>query len=231
MLPKNAKIYITLVIVSGCAILLAAATAWSPLNLKQFAIYLGLAVLASTLKIRIPGIESTVTPNFIFLLLAINVCPFSQVVAISVIAALVQCLWRSAKRPRLVQVTFSVAALVISAAAAYEFSHLLSAGNAWSSAIGSVILGGCVYFPLNSALVAVVIGLASGQSLRQVFRPYDSWVFPYFMGGIVFAALTSVGYNQSASWKGAVILIPAITLAHIYFLNRSAHKLTAEPSA
>lgn len=231
MLPKNAKLYITFVIASGCAILLAAATAWSTLNLKQFTIYLGLAALASTLKIRIPGIESTLTPNFVFLLLAINACPFSQVVAISVVAALVQCLWFSSKRPRLVQVAFSVAALVLSAAAAYQLSHFLLAGNAWESAIGNVILAGCIYFPLNSALVAVVIGLASGQSLRQVFRPYDSWVFPYFMGGIVFAALISVGYHQSVSWKGAVILIPAITLAHIYFLNRSTHKLAPERSA
>jgi hypothetical protein len=232
MLPKNAKLYITLVIAAGSAVLLVAASSWSTANLKQFGIYLGLAVLASTLKIRIPGIESTVTPNFVFILLAINACSFPEVVAISLAAALTQSLWRSAKRPRLVQVAFSAAALILSASAAYGVGHLLSTanGNAWQSAIGTVIFAGCIYFPLNSALVAVVIGLVSGQSLGQTVDHAEGWLFPYFMGGIAFAGLITAGYDHSSSWRGAVILIPAVILAHIYYLNRAAHKLAPKPS-
>src|SRR5215467_15911118 len=168
MLPRNAKLYATLVITAGLATLLLAAQSWSPANLKQCAIYFGLAALASTLKIRIPGIESTVTPNFIFLLLAMSVCRFAEVVAIATVMALVQVLWRSSKRPRLVQVAFSVAALVLSSSAAYQLSHWLLDGNAWDNSISVVIFAGCIYFPLNAALVAVVVALSSGQSLRQV---------------------------------------------------------------
>ena len=230
MLPRNAKLYITLVIGSGFAVLLLAAGSWSPANLKQCAIYLGLAALASTLKIRIPGIESTVTPNFIFLLLAISACQFSEVVAMSLVAAIIQCLWRSSKRPRLVQVAFSAAALVLSTAAAYQLSHFLLAGNSWDSTIGTVIVAGCVYFPLNSALVAVVIGLVSGESLGQIWNRCQSWMFPYFVGGIAFAALVSSGYNHASSWKGAIILIPVVALAHLYFVNNSGQKLAAKPS-
>ena len=231
MLPRNAKLYISLVIASGLAILLLAARSWSPANLKQFAIYLALAALASTLKIRIPGIESTITPNFIFLILAVNACRFSEVVAISVVMAVIQCVWRSSKRPRLVQVAFSVSALVLSIAAAHQLSHFLLAGNSWDSSIGTVILAGCIYFPLNSAIVAVVIGLVSGQSFRQIWSKGEAWVFPYFMGGIAFAALVSAGYNHSASWKGAVILIPAVALTHVYLMNRLTHKLPAKSVA
>jgi len=231
MLPRNARLYITFVIALGFGVVLLAARSWSPPSLKQFPIYLGLAALASTLKIRIPGIESTITPNFVFLLLAMNACRFSEVVAISVVAALIQTTWRSSKRLRLVQVAFSTAAVVLSAAAAFEVSHLLLAGEAWESSIGTVILAGCIYFPLDSALVAVVIGLVSGQSFSQICSHCDTWVFPYFMSGIVFAALVTAGYNHSSSWKGAVILIPAVTLAHVYFLSRSVHKLATKPSA
>ena len=102
MLPRNAKLCISLVIGAGLVVLLFAAESWSSMNLKQFAIYLGLTALASTLKIRIPGVESTITPNFIFLMLAIDACRFSEVVAISLLAAVIQCVWFSAKRPRLV---------------------------------------------------------------------------------------------------------------------------------
>jgi len=230
LLPRNARLYIAMVIASGLAVLLFAASSWSSANLKQFAIYLGLTALASTLKIRIPGIESTITPNFIFLLLAIQACRFSEVVAISVVGAIIQSLWRSSKRPLLVQVAFSVAALVLSAAATYQLSHFLLAGNAWDSSAGSMILAGCIYFPLNSALVAVVIGLVSKQTVGRICRNCEVWVFPYFMTGIGFVALISAGYNHSSPWKEAVALVPAVILAHVYFLHRSARNLAAKPS-
>jgi hypothetical protein len=226
LMPRNAKLYIALIIASGLAILLLAARSWAPANLKEFAIFLGLAVLASTLKIRIPGIESTITPNFVFLLLAVNVCSFSEVVVMAVASALIQCLWRSTKRPRLIQVAFSAAVLVLSIAVAYQLSHLLLTGNSWDSSIGTLILAGSIYFPLNASLVAVVLGMVSGESFRQIFARCERVAVPYFMCGVVFAALATSGYNSS--WKAAVILIPAVMLAHLYFQSRTASPLTAK---
>jgi hypothetical protein len=231
MLPRAAKLYVTLVLASGLATLLLAAGSWSAppnANLKPFAILLGLTALASTLKIRIPGIESTLTPNFVFLLLAVNVCRFPELVAIALVAAVIQCVWRSAKPPRLVQVAFSAAALVLSIAVAYQLSHFLLATQAWDSSIARVILAGSIYFPLNSALVAVVIGLASGQSFQQICSRAEATVFPYFMGGIIFAALATSGYGNSSSWQAAVILIPAVLLAHLFFRNRATAALAVK---
>jgi hypothetical protein len=222
-MPSKAKAYIALVIASGTLLLLLAAGSWSSANLRQFAIYLGLAALASALKVRIPGMESTISPNFVFLLLGIVALPFSEVVAISLTAALIQSLWASAKRPRLVQVAFSAATLILSGSLAYKFSHLVLAGNGAESPVVCVILAGSVYFPLNSGLVSVVIGLVEGQPLKQVCLRCYQWAFPYFIGGIAFAGLVSGAYAPSALWKGALVLLPAVVLAYLYFLNRSAH--------
>ena len=224
-MPKNAKAYIALVIASGTTLLLLAAGSWSSASLRQFTIYLGLAALASTLKVRVPGIEGTMSPNFVFLLLGMATCSFSEVVAISLTAALVQTLWASAKRPRLVQVAFNAGALILSASVAYKFSHLLSASN--ESAAASMILAGCVYFPLNSALVSTVIGLVEGQPVRQVGRRCYESVFPYFMGGIIFAGLVSGAYTRSAAWKGALVLVPAVLLGYVYFSYRMSHSAPA----
>jgi hypothetical protein len=225
---SRVKAYIALVIASGTLLLLLAAGSWSSANLRQFAIYLGLAALASALKVRIPGMESTISPNFVFLLLGIVALPFSEVVAISLTAALIQSLWASAKRPRLVQVAFSAATLILSSSLAYKFSHLVLTGNGAESPVVCVILAGSVYFPLNSGLVSVVIGLVEGQPLKQVCLRCYQWAFPYFIGGIAFAGLVSGAYAPSALWKGALVLLPAVVLAYLYFLNRSAH--TAAPA-
>lgn len=227
MMSKMAKSYITLVIASGMALLLLAAESWSSAHLKQFAIYLSLAALASALKVRIPGMEGTISPNFVFLLMGMVALPFSQVAVIGLMAALVQSLWASAKRPRLVQVAFSAAALVLSSSAAYKFAHLVLAGSTTDSAVVCVILAGSIYFPVNSSLVSMVIGLVEGQPLKQVFLRCYQWAFPYFMGGIAFAGLVSGAYAPSMLWKGAFMLVPAAVLAYLYFANLSARVASA----
>ena len=220
-MPKTAKTYIALVIASGAAVLLLAAGAWPSANLKQFVVYLGLAALASTLKVRIPGLEGTISPNFVFLLLGMTACSFSEVVVMSLTAALVQSLW-AAKRPRLVQVAFSAATLMVSSAVAYKLSHLLVlSGNGGESSVPFVLLAGSVYFPLNSALVSIVIGLVNGNPLRQVTQHCYSWVFRHFMGGIIFAGLISGAYSPAMAWKGALVLLPAVILAFSYYRNRA----------
>jgi MASE9 protein len=221
-MPSQAKTYIALVISAGTLLSLLAAGSWSSTNLRQFAIYLGLAALASALKVRIPGMESTISPSFVFLLLGMVALPFSQVAAISLAAALVQSLWASAKRPRLVQVAFSAAALVLSSSLAYKFAHLVLAGSATESAVVCVILAGSIYFPVNSGLVSMVIGLAEGQPFKQVCQRCYQWAFPYFMGGIAFAGLVSGAYAPSMLWKGALVLLPAAVLAYLYFANLTA---------
>lgn len=226
-MPSLAKSYITLVIASGMALLLLAAGSWSYANKKQFAIYLGLAALASALKVRIPDMEGTISPNFVFLLLGMVALPFSQVAVMSLAAALVQSLWASAKRPRLVQVAFSAAALVVSSALAYKFAHLVLAGSATDSAAVCVILAGSIYFPVNSGLVSMVTGLAEGQPFRQVSLRCYHWAFPYFMGGIAFAGLVSGAYAPSMLWKGALVLLPAAVLAYLYFANLTTRVASA----
>ena len=134
-MSRKTKAYIALVIASGALLLVLAAASWSSANLKQFVIFLGLAALASALKVRIPGMESTISPNFVFLLLAMVALPFSHVAAISLVAALVQSLWASAKRPRLLQVAFSAAALVLSSSLAYKFAHLVLWGSGSESPV------------------------------------------------------------------------------------------------
>jgi len=226
-MSKTAKSYIALVIASGALLLMLAAGSWSSANLRQFAIYLGLAALASALKVRIPGMEGTISPNFIFLLLGMVALPFSQVAVISLAAALVQSLWASTKRPRLVQVAFSSSTLVVCSALAYKFAHLVLAGSTADSAVVCVILAGSIYFPVNSGLVSMVIGLAEGQPCKQVCLRCYQWAFPYFLGGIAFAGLVSGAYAPSMLWKGALVLLPAAVLAYLYFANLTARVASA----
>src|SRR5271165_7035844 len=206
-MPRTAKIYIAMIIGAGAAVVLMAAGSWSSASVPQFVMLLGFAAVASTFKLRIPGLESTMSPNFVFLLLAMLCCSVSEVVAVALVAALVQSLW-AAKRARLIQVAFSAAALVLSASAAFQLSNFLLGSSALHSPVVFAILAGSIYLPLNTGLVACVIGLVEGRSVMQVARNCYECVFPYFMGGIVFAGLVSGAFSRSTVWQGASVLFP-----------------------
>ncbi len=219
-MPQIAKTYISLILCSGAAVLLIAAASWSSASLPPFLTLLGFAAVSSTLKLRIPGIESTLSPNFIFLLLAMLSCSFSELVAIALVAALVQSLW-AAKKPRLAQVAFSAAALVLSAIIAFQSSRFLLGSNASNSPLVFAVLAGTVYLPLNTALVSGVIGLVERRPLLQVARICYECVLPYFMGGILFAGIVSGAFSRSSAWQGATVLFPVAVLGYLYSLSRT----------
>jgi hypothetical protein len=94
----------------------------------------------------------------------------------------------------------------------------LSASN---SPVVFAILAGALYLPLNTALVSAVIGLVEGRSLAQVGRICYECVFPYFMGGMVFAGLVSSAFSPSTVWQGATVLFPVAVLGYLYSLSRT----------
>jgi hypothetical protein len=229
-MPAPAKVFIALVLTAGAAVLAYAAFTWSPASLPSFWAFLALTLFASTLKSRIPGLHGTISPNFAFLLVGMASLSFSEVVVASFAAALVQCVWRPRQRLRLVQVLFSATALPVSCAASFWFSHAAFRLLNPDSPVALVVLAGCIYFSLNSALVSVVIGLVEGRPLKQICSQCYDWLFPYFMGGIIFAAAASGASVPSSAWKSAVNLIPAAVLAHVYFLGRTGRQLALQPS-
>ena len=230
-MSRVAKSYIGLVIAAGAALLLIAARSWSPAGLWQFAAFLSLAAFASTLKVRIPGTTSTMSPNFAFLLGAMAVLSFAQVMALCLVAALVQATWRPKRSLRLVKVSFSAAALVVSGAFAFTMAHLVLRYLANMSSMGLILVAGCLYMPANTVLVSIVMGLAEHHPLKQICGRCYQAVFPYFILGIVFTALIEGALPQTMVWQRPLLLAPAMVLAYAYFLLRANRGARAEAGA
>ncbi len=168
-----------------------------------------------------PGIEISMSPNFVFLVFGMVFCSFSEVIAMTLVAALVQSLW-TAKQPRLVQVASSAAALVLSASVAYQASYLFLGQSAINSPVALVILAGGLYLSINTALVSSVIGLVDSKPMAQIRGICYQNMVPSFMGGIVFVGLMSGAFSRPAAWRGAIVLLPVIVLGYLYLLSRAA---------
>src|SRR5260370_13884428 len=91
----------------------------TPENLCRFFLFFALAMVASAMKIRLPGFKTTISINFVLILIGIALFSFGETVLIGLGGALVQSLWKTQTRPKLVQVLFNAACLTVCTAAAF----------------------------------------------------------------------------------------------------------------
>src|SRR5208337_2485556 len=101
----GAKVYISSVLLLGAAGALRAN--WQLVRPREFLCVLCVAVLASGMKVRLPGIFGTLSVNYLFILLGITDMTGGEALVIGCASALMQCLWHARMRVRPVQVAFS----------------------------------------------------------------------------------------------------------------------------
>src|SRR6202049_356905 len=121
-LTLPAKMFIGLVVSAGTGVLLFGAIHQSSKNIAEFICYLGIAVLASRLKVNLPGITGTLSVNYLFILIGILELSFSETLILGAVSMLAQCLYP--ERPQAMQVTFNVCAGSVSTALGYAIYHL-----------------------------------------------------------------------------------------------------------
>ena len=90
------------IVALGTAVLAVGAMHPSSHQPMKFLCYLLVAVLASRLKVNLPGITGTMSVNFLFILLGILELSFAETLALGCAAILTQCFYRD--RPNTVQV-------------------------------------------------------------------------------------------------------------------------------
>src|SRR3984885_1543028 len=143
-----AKLFITLMVVAGLATLLYGGIHQSSKNIAEFICYLGIAILASRLKVNLPGITGTLSVNFLFILVGVLDLSFSETLILGAVAMIAQGFYPDRLRP--VQVTFNVCTGAVSTSLAYMIFN-----GAWPNRlVGSapLLLGAAaiVYFIANA---------------------------------------------------------------------------------
>src|SRR5467141_531437 len=210
-LPAGAKAFIGLVVFAGTATLLYGAIHQSSKNIAEFICYLGIAILASRLKVTLPGITGTLSVSFLFILVGILELSFSETLILGAVSMVAQCLFPD--RPNAIQVTFNVCAGSISTALAYLVYHdpitnLMIANH-------PLLLGlaACVYFIANAGSIAAIISLTEGRPLRSILVDCYFWSFPYYLVGAGIAGAIA-WLNHTFNWETSLLLVPVVYLIY-----------------
>lgn len=173
-----------------------------------------LALLASMLKVRLPGITGTISLNFLFVLASTALFTFAETVLLAAGAGLIQCLWRARKRPQLIQISFNVATLAISSGAAYRLAYFLAPMQLHLAAF--LVVAASFYFTANTLMISGVLALIQGKSLFSMWQQCYLWSFPYYLAGAVISGFV-VETERSAGWILALLALLPMWLIYVFY--------------
>ena len=198
-------------VIAGLATLVYGGIHQSSKNIAEFICYLGIAILASRLKVNLPGITGTLSVNFLFILIGILELSFSETLILGAISMLAQCMYP--ERPKAIQVTFNVCAGSVSTTLAYFVYHLPIANVLVGSRPVLLGLAATVYFIANAGSIATVISLAERRPLTRILVDCYLWSFPYYLVGAGIAGAVA-WLNHTFNWETSLLMVPAVYLIY-----------------
>jgi diguanylate cyclase (GGDEF)-like protein/putative nucleotidyltransferase with HDIG domain len=210
--PFGAKAFIAAMagVAFGC--FLFAATHWQSTDPIKFLCYLVVALLASSLRIKLPGINGTMSVNFLFILLGVLELSFGETLAIGFAAVLVQCYWRPAHGPKPIHVLFNLSQLPVGTALAYG-AYLLVSRHVPGTLSLALLLVAITYFAFNTMAMAIIIWLTEGKPILKVWSECYFWSFPYYLVGAAIVGLVNF-LNRHIGWQSSLLVLPPIYLMY-----------------
>ena len=210
-LSGRARAFIRTIVIAGTLLLGFGLAHWSSHDPAQFVSYLAIAIIASRLKVKLPGIAGTMSVNFLFILLGVVELSLGETLLIGCAATLAQCLF--ADRPRGFQVAFNVASVSMATALAFGTFHW-ALGTMLQAGISVPLLAAAtVFFFANTLPVAFVISLTEDQSIKNTWSDFYFWTFPYYLVDAGIASL--VGWlNRRIHWETSLLVLPAVYVVY-----------------
>ncbi|HEX6821864.1 MAG TPA: HD domain-containing phosphohydrolase [Candidatus Sulfotelmatobacter sp.] len=214
-LSLQTKAFVGIAASIGVVVLSFSLAHWQSQDLLRLACYLVVAVLASGLKVQLPGIDGTMSVNFLFILLGVLELSLPETLVIGCTATLVQSVWQARKRIDPVKVVFNVAGMMANASfLTYVSYHWLLARFGTNKPI-LLMVAALVFFFANTLPISVVIALTEGKSARRVWSECYFWSFPYYLVGAAAVGLVGI-VNGAAGWETSLLVLPLI-----YWVYRS----------
>ena len=208
----RARVFIGAILFLGLVMWLDALPLHSA-DVPRFVVYLVIAMVASTLKIKLPGVHGTMSVYFLFTLLSVIELSRLETMVISGGAAILQSFWHAKKRPRLIQLLFNLADVTIATGVAYAVYHSPMWQHIHISSLPLLAIAATAFFVTNTWPVAAVIALTEGKQVRHTWQECYRWSFAYYLAGSVVASLLSVG-NTVLGWQTALMFLPAAYLIY-----------------
>ncbi len=214
-MPKQALIFAIIVSLAGACIVAAAGLTWPNVAPGSFLICAALALLAATLKVRIPGMVGAISPVAVPILFAGGTLGWQAAALIAAATGILQSVWRPKIKPIPIQIVFNGATIAIAATLGTLAANLVTARGIFVWFIAAAV----VFQVSNAMLVSGVLSLLGESiSLVALWRNCHLWSFPYQLTAGLFAGLWAQAGPLTAS-NVAPFTAVALAGALLYLMN------------
>src|ERR1700722_7278745 len=209
----GARAFIAATAFSACVCFASALLHWHSSDPVKFTCYLLAGLLASSLKVTLPGIDGTLSVNFLFTLLGILELSLPETLLIVLACVLGQAYWKPARQVKTVHLLFNWAQLTVSSAMAYGAYWLVVTRVVDGPGPLALLAAAVTHFSCNTAAMATIIGLTEDKPVKKVWTDTYLWSFPYYMVGAAAAGLVNF-LNQHIGWQSSLLVLPPIYLMY-----------------
>lgn len=204
---------------------------WQSNDPLKFVCYLIAALLASPLKVTLPGIVGTLSVNFLFTLLGILELGLPETLLIGLASVLAQFYWKPVGQLKRIQLVFNLAQVTVSSAVAYGVYHVVAVYVLHAPGPLALLAAAITHFCCNTGATSIVIGLTEDKRPAKVWNDLYFWSFPYYIVGAAAAGLVHF-LNGHIGWQSSLLVLPPIYLMYrsyrLYLGKLEAEKLHVE---
>jgi hypothetical protein len=187
-LPIKAKVMIGMVAVASLCALSIGVVRWQTQAWPQLLLLMAAAALSSRLKVKLPGMTSSMSGNLPVILLGVTQLGLFSSLLVAVTAAIAQSYTSGGNKTKPIQFVFNACTLLNASGLAYLAYHSQIGAGA-SAHTMSLVLAAATYFVANTAPVASIIGLTEGGNPFALWHKVFLWSFPNYVIG---AGLTAI---------------------------------------
>lgn len=209
-------------------------TAYSVINSHSLHLYLSLTVLAlaaltSRMKVKLPGINGTMSVNLPFLLVAIVNLSAAESVVIACVSIFVQCLPKKNAKLKPEQMIFNLSMIAFASCLANLVFHAASQANAaWSMPLALALATATMLFG-QTVPVAAIVSISESKPVASVWRNVLQLSFPYYVVSAgMLSMLQMVGSHLG--WTLALAAFPVMYGIHTsyrFYFSKMAEALPA----
>jgi hypothetical protein len=189
-LPIKAKVMIGMVAVASLCALSFGVVRWQTQAWPQLLLLMAAAALSSRLKVKLPGLTSSMSGNLPVILLGVTQLGLFSSMLVAVTAAIAQSYTSGGNRTKPIQFVFNACTLLNASGLAYLAYHSQIGPRATAHTM-SLLLAAATYFVANTAPVASIIGLTEGGNPFALWHKVFLWSFPNYVIGAGLTAIAS----------------------------------------
>lgn len=210
-MSTQALVYVAAVCLVGLASLVDGLQRTGVVWTFEFTILLISGLVASTVRVTIPGITGSYSANFIVLIYGLGRLDKGQLLLIAALSMLVQTL-RTRFSIHPLQLLFNVLGIcVVTELARVSYSSDLAEKYLASNSLLRLGLAAGVYYLANTMLTAAAIGFTERKPLFEIWRRGYAWSFSYYFLGASVARMV-----EQFGLEAILVVTP---LAYVLFVS------------